>query len=461
MNIVKLTQKILALVALITLLAGLCAVGAAPVAAVEGYTLPEDTILYAPSAILVNLAGNPEQDIVLYAKEADMVHAPGSMMRYAVLAHALERIQELGLDIDVATGAYTKDLFDRYVAGTGVTTANMKFGETWTLRDLLTVSFMQSASDAVAVLATATDGTVAAFIDGMNAMAEELGCDYTHFANLTGLDSLSQYTTARDMYRIVRYCQSFSVFESIAVNYQVKVQPVSGGTARTIVSSNSLLQGSSTHRYTPIVHSRTGLSEHEGRTCASVARDAGYEYLVVVMGCAEQNEKGETGLHYRDTKTLFQWAFNQFEYKTVLGKSEILASLPLDLAWNTDHINLVPAAEIATVVDRKLDLEVIRREITLDAQRVDAPVEKGQVLGKVSLYINVDQKIGEIELVAGDSIERSWLLVAWRHVAGFFTSIWFWLGLVVLILLIVGYVILNIVYNRRRRQQRVQRNNRR
>lgn len=451
-NILMLKRKIVALAALLTLSIGLCAIGAAPVAA-EGYSLPEDTVLYAPAAILVNLAGDPTQDMVLYAKEPDTVHAPGSMMRYAVLGHALARIQELGLDIDVATGTYTKEMFDRYVAGTGVTTANMKFGETWTLRDLLAVAFMQSASDAVAVLATATDGSVPAFIEGMNAMATELGCDYTHFANLTGLDSLSQYTTVRDMYRIVRYCQSFSVFEDIAVNYQIQVTPVSGGTARTIVSSNSLLQGSSTHRYTPIVHSRTGLSEHEGRTCASVAREAGYEYLVVVMGCAEKNDKGETGLHYRDTKTLFQWAFNQFEYKTVLGKSEILASLPLDLAWNTDRVNLVPGTEVATVVDRKLDLQIIRKEIRLDAQRVDAPVEKGQVLGKVELYINVDQKIGEADLVAGDTIGRSWLLLVWRRVAGFFTSLWFWLGLVVLVLLAVGYVILNIVYNRRRRQR--------
>ncbi len=455
-----LKRKILAVATIVTLLTGLLTVGAAPAAA-AGYALPEDTVIYAPAAILVNLAGNPAQDMVLYEKEADTVHAPGSMMRYAVLGYALSRIQEQGLDIDTATGTYTKELFDRYVAGTGVPTANMNFGETWTLRDLLAVAFMQSASDAVAVLAAAVDGSVNAFIDGMNGLTAELGCDYTHFANLTGLDSLSQYTTARDMYRIVRHCQSFSVFEDIAVKYQVQVTPVSGGTQRTIVSSNSLLQASSMHRYQPIVHSRTGLSEHEGRTCASVARDAGYEYLVVVMGCAEENEQGETGLHYRDTKTLLRWAFSQFEYKTVLGKSEILASLPLDLAWSTDHINLVPANEVATVVDSKLDLTQIIRKITLDAERVDAPVEKGQVLGKVELIINVDQVIGSVDLVAGDTIGRSWLLAAWSRVAWFFGSVWFWLGLGALILLIIGYVILNIVYNRRRRRQRLQRVKRR
>ena len=234
-----LKRKLIALVMTVLLITGLMAVGATPVAA-AGYTLPEDTVIYAPAAILVNLAGNPAQDMVLYEKEADTVHAPGSMMRYAVLGYALSRIQEKGLDIDTVTGTYTKELFNRHVAGTGVPTANMNFGETWTLRDLLAVSFMQSASDAVAVLAVAVDGSVAAFLDGMNGMVEKLGCDYTHFANLTGLDSLSQYTTARDMYRIVRYCQSFSVFESIAVNYQVKVQPVSGGTARRCLEIEGL-----------------------------------------------------------------------------------------------------------------------------------------------------------------------------------------------------------------------------
>ena len=195
-NILMLKRKLCAIAVVALLLAGMLTVGAAPASA-AGYALPEGTIIHAPAAILVNLAGNPQQDMVLYEKEADTVHAPGSMMRYAVLGYALSRIQEQGLDIDTATGTYTKELFDRYVAGTGVPTANMKFGETWTLRDLLAVAFMQSASDAVAVLAAAVDGSVEAFLDGMNGMTETLACDYTHFANLTGLDSLSQYTTNR------------------------------------------------------------------------------------------------------------------------------------------------------------------------------------------------------------------------------------------------------------------------
>ena len=232
-----LKKRILAALSALIMAVGLLTAAAIPAAA-EGYPLPEDTKLYAQAAILVNLTGEAEGDVVLYQKDADEVHAPGSMMRYAVLAYALQRIREENMNIDKVTGKYTQDLFNNYVAGTGVPTANMNFGEKWTLRDLLAVSFMQSASDTVAVLADAIDGSVTAFIEGMNEMAEEIGCEYTHFSNLTGLDSLGQYTTARDMYRIMRYCQGFSEFEEIASRYQVTVKPKSGG-ERTYVSNNS------------------------------------------------------------------------------------------------------------------------------------------------------------------------------------------------------------------------------
>jgi len=434
------------------LLAGCCLPAAA-----AGYTLPEGTTVHASSAILVSLAGNPEGDVVLYEKEADAVHAPGSMMRYAVLAYALHRIQQKGLDIDSVTGTYTSDLFNHYVAGTGVNTAGMKYGETWTLRDLLQVSFMQSASDAVTVLAVTVDGDVKTFIDGMNTLAIELGCDYSHFANLTGLDSLSQYTTARDMYRIVRYAQSFSAFEALAEKYQVTVKPTAGGTERTIISANNMLQPSSSYRYDPLVHSRTGLSEHEGRACASVARDSGYEYLTVVLGCPEESADGQRNLHYLDTINLMKWGFKNFEYKTVLGKSEILASIKVDLSWDTDRLNVVPASEVATVIDKNLQLDQIIKKVTVYDEQITAPVTKGTVLGKVELIINVDQKIGEVDLVADKDIQRSSVLYGWSMVSGFFSSGWFFLGIGVFVLLIIAYVILNIVHNRRRRRNRTQR----
>ncbi|MBQ4613015.1 MAG: D-alanyl-D-alanine carboxypeptidase [Clostridia bacterium] len=455
------TRRLFGGLVAVALLISLACVCAPTASAAEdgaiGYTLPEGKVIYSDTALLVNLGSDTDRDVVLYAKAADEVRAPGAMIRYMVVTYTLHRLKETGMDMDAVTGSYTVEMFNNYVAGTGVPTANMQYGETWTLRDLLTVSFIQNASDAVTVLAHTLDGSVEKFVEGMNALADEIGCDYTHYANVTGLDSLSQYTTARDVYRIIRYGQTFSAFESIVGCRLYTVKPLAGGTERTLYSVNSMQQSSSTFYYSPLAFSRTGLSEHEGRTCASVARDSGYEYLVVVMSCPETNDAGEYGLHYQDTRTLFRWAFNQFEHSTLLAKSEILASVKVDLSWNTDHVNLVPEREFSTVVENKLDPSQVIKKVTVYEQNIKAPVEKGTVLGKVELIVNVDQKIGEVNLVAADTLNRNWLLFAFSGISGFFTSPWFWVGIVLLLLLIGGYIVLNITYNRRRRRNRLQR----
>ena len=101
---------------LLTVLFTACLLGGGMAVSAEGYKPPEGTTVYADAAILVNLAGSPEQDVVLYNKGADEVHAPGSMMRYAVVAYALHRLDELGMDMDVATGTYTLDIAKSKVA---------------------------------------------------------------------------------------------------------------------------------------------------------------------------------------------------------------------------------------------------------------------------------------------------------------------------------------------------------
>ncbi len=455
-----LKHRIAALFLAVLLCVSVCAAGASSALAAgvkEGYTLPEGTVVNADTALLVSLGSDIGRDTVLFSRAADEVRAPGAMMRFMVVTYALHRLQQTGMDMDAVTGSYTVEMFNNYVAGTGVPTANMKYGETWTLRDLLTVSFIQNASDAVTTLACTLDGSVGAFVEGMNALAAEIGCDYTHFANLTGVDSLSQYTTARDMYRIIRHGMTFAAFEPIVSTRQYTVKPLAGGTERTLVSVNSMQQTSSSFYYSPLAFSRTGLSEHEGRTCASVARDSGYEYLTVVMSCPDKNEAGEGGLHYRDTRTLMRWAFSRFEHATILAKSEILASVKVKLSWSTDRVNLVPAQEYATVVESGLDADRVIKRVTVHRPTVQAPVTKGDVLGKVELIINVDQKLGEVDLVAADSLKRNWLLYALSGLGGFFTSPWFWLGVGVLVALLAGYIALNISYNRRRRRERLQR----
>lgn len=182
-----------------------------PASAESLYDLPQDKTLTAASAMVVHLGLTPEQDIVLYEKDPDVVRAPAALVRLMEAAYALTILEEKNMDMNTATGTYELWMFNQFVAGTGINPVGMEFGETWTIKDLLVASTISTASDAAVTLAAALSetGKVGDFVDGMNRLAKEIGCTHTSFANVTGLDALTQYTTARDMYKIIRYAMDF------------------------------------------------------------------------------------------------------------------------------------------------------------------------------------------------------------------------------------------------------------
>ncbi len=427
------------------------AVAAAPVA--SAYTLPDDLTLHASSAAVIFFGGSYEEDVYLYEKNADSVHAPAALVRLMAGAYALKQIKDKSLDMDALSGTYTLEMFNAHVAGTGVTAIGMEFGETWKLRDLLTVSLIQTASDAATTLAYTVSGGVDAFVKGMNDLAKEIGCEQTHFANVTGLDSLSQYTTARDVHRILRYAMTFPEFETMISQTQYAVQPLSGGAGYTVVNRLDMLRSSSPYRYTPLKFGRTGLSEHEGWGLASVASDSGYDYMVIVLGCPSKTEDGKTGLHYTDTIELYRWAFRNFTYKTLLTDSEILGSVKVKHVWGRDAVNLVPKAAFSTVVYNDVKPEEIIKKVTTYESEVKAPITAGTVYGKVELIVNVDEKIGEMELVAAESLQKNALLAVLSGVGGVFTSGWFWLVVGVVVVVIGGYITVAVIGARRHRRR--------
>lgn len=429
----------------------------APLPAGAAYDLPEDVSISARSALVVALGPTQAEDTVLYELDADAMKSPAALVRLMVGAVAIEQIRQKDIDMDNTTGTYTIDCFNR-IAGTGLTTANMEFGETWTVRDLLSMSMIQTAADACVTLAVTLCGSEEQFVAEMNATAQEIGCENTSFANVTGIDHINQYTSARDIYRIMRYAMDFPEFEPLLSATEYTAVPVSGGKGNhSLPNTNDLCRPTSAYYYSPLSYGKTGYTDSAGRCLASVARDSGYEYLVVVLGCPEKNSEGESGVHFRDTETLYRWAFNNFTYKTLLSKNEPVAQLPVRLAWDQDTVTLVPETNFSATVANDLDPSTILKKATLNAEAVDAPVTKGQVLGKVELFINVDQKIGEVNLVASESVERSEILSLWAQVQSFLSSPWFYGGLALLAVLLIGYIILNIVHNRRRRRRRMKR----
>ncbi|MCL2884544.1 MAG: hypothetical protein FWF49_03570 [Oscillospiraceae bacterium] len=410
---------------------------------------PDNVSLTAPSAVVVFIGQQPSDDVTLFSQNADTRISPSATLRVLSTLVALDLIQQKGLGD--ATGTFTAEL-NNLIAYTGIGTAGMQIGDTWAVKDLLQVSYMATAADAAITLAETLAGSNAAFVQAMNDKAAALGCTDSHFTNVTALDDPNQYTSAMDLYRIMRAAMDDPAFVDIASKtlYKVGTQPYN--------AVNEMMSGGP-NNYPAVLFGRTG-GTGTGYNMVQVAQSNGYKYLVVVMdshdpaGTGGVSTTADKAAAYADAKALFGWAFNNFTYKTIIGKNTpVDSSIKLHLSWSADTVTLVPAADVAALVPNDLPLNSIQKVVTLNATEVNAPITKGQVLGKVTLYINVDEKIAEADLVADQSMPASKILTVWAGITGVLSSPWLYLVLAVIIVLITAYIVLNIVHNKKKKKK--------
>lgn len=418
------------------------------------YEFPETETekITAPSAIMLYMGIQPSQDVVLYEKEADTRYQPGSLMRVAMIGYAMKLIKEKNIDIDTATAAYTLPLFNHYVAGTGLHVALMNFGETWKLRDLLTLCTIQTAADCAVTLASHLSGSPEAFVDGLNAFAQELGCTNSHFTNVIGLNEEGQYMSARDVVTFTRYAMQYPEVTNMLELTDWTVQPVSGGSRRSWPTSNDMLRQSTPAFYTYAVGGRTGGTLTETSLVEYGSLD-GYDYMAVVMGAARKDSKGElTNTAYKEARLLIRWGLIGFDYQTLLRKDEPVGRVPVSACAEHQHLSLVPTADLHTVVRDGVDITKITRKVTYYEESYRAPIEKGAPLGKVDLYLD-DKIIATAELVAGEAAPHSVLYAAWEGIRGVIFSGWTLTLLILVALLITAYVWLTVRYNRKRQRK--------
>ena len=167
---------------------------------------------------------------------------------------------------------------------------------------------------------------------------------------------------------------------------------------------------------------------------------------------AEGNYIAENGAMI-DSKALYEWAFDNLELKTIVSREQVMKEIKLELAWNKDTILLTLGQEFSTIMPENVEASSVT--ITVDVpESITAPVQAGTVIGTATLsYAN--QYLGEIDLVASESVERSELLYYLQAAKNVVTSKWFIIGVGALIFLLVVYFIIAAVYNKRHRKRKV------
>ena len=291
---------------------------------------------------------------------------PASVTKIMTLLLVIERIDSGKLSLEDKVTASTA------AAGKGGSQIWLKEGETMTVDELLRAAAIGSANDACTALAEHIAGSEEGFVKLMNAKANELGMKDTNFENCTGLDDDTEnhLTSAYDI--ALMSCELLS-HERIQNYTTVWMDSLRSG-ATELVNTNKLVRF-----YKGTTGLKTGTTSKAGHCISASAMRKNLHLIAVVLGAENSTDR------FEGAKALLNYGFANYETVTPNFDSSLI----------TD-VNVIKGIEqsVTPQVEKVLPMTLetgtgakIQPKINL-ALSVEAPVEKGQVLGTLDFEID-------------------------------------------------------------------------
>ena len=382
---------------------------------------------------------------ILYSNNIDQKMYPASLTKIMTVTLMLESEK-----YDPAGKvAMTKEV-QTLILGTGSAVSNFQIGEEITQLDLVYTVLMSSFGDCAYLAAIYYGGSVEGFVAMMNDKAAELGLTGTHYSNPVGLHDEGNYTTVRDVYTLMSYALKNETFKTVcsAPRYTVEATNMSG--KRTLSTTNFLIDNTTNYYYPYAKGGKTGYTDEAGRCLVSFASYNGYNYMCVLMNCPPNADRR---YEFVESAELYRWAFNDFSFKEVANSTDPVCEMPVELSLDTDFVSLYFEKPFVTVLPNEADDSTIVVKTHLKSESVEAPVKKGEVLGTADV-IYAEQVIGTVNLVAGDSVKESKLLIALKYIKSFFGSVYMKVVYILIALAVAIFIFMTIRLNMARIRKR-------
>ena len=360
-------KRMLAIFVLLVLLAG------AMLPAVRAAELD----LPAPSYVLMERSTGE----VLLEHNAHERLRPASVTKVMTLLLIMEALDDgrIGWDDMVQTSAAA--------AAKGGSQIYLEENEQLPLEEMLKSIVVSSANDCACAMAEHIAGSEAAFVEMMNARAEQLGMTDTHFVNCTGLDdepeAAEHLTTAYDIALMSRELLGHEAIKKYTTIWMDTVRDGQFGLSNT----NKLVRF-----YDGTTGLKTGYTSAAGHCLSASAERNGMELIAVVLHCASSTDRFESA------KALLNYGFSN--YALVTPEPGELPAVPVTLGTAAE-ITPVLADETPILIDKALAAGVETR-VCVD-ESVTAPVEAGQTLGTLTITSG-SQTIAERDLVAPGAV---------------------------------------------------------
>lgn len=346
----------------------------------------------AESAILID----GDTGKILYEKSAYEKRAPASTTKIMTALLALEHCKTT----DVAT--VTSEAITSVPSG--YSTDLLKMGEELTIKDLLYALLLPSSNEAANVLAIHIAGSIDSFASMMNTKAMDLGCKNTHFVNPNGVHDDNHYSTAYDLSLIAKEAMKNDIFRQIVstASYTLPNSNKYSRIDRTLITTNDLIKKQSNNYYEYAIGIKTGFTTPAKNCLVSSATKDGKTLIAVVLRSNTDNNR------YNDTKTLFNYGFDNFSKKDIVKSGSTIKTIDVKNATSaTKNLNLVAETGINTMVTNDKLNDTIEPQINLN-EHLQAPIKKDSIVGTATYTI--DNIKYTINLKAGNEVKKSYTL---------------------------------------------------
>jgi len=336
------------------MLAAVAVLAAAAPASAAAAT-PPPRVPTADSAIVVDA----RDGTVMFAKRPDAERSIASTTKLMTALLALEK-------------ADPNDVFTApaYSAQAAESRINLREGERMTVDDLLHALLLESANDAAVALAENISGSRQAFVDEMNARAQELGLDHTSYANPIGLDQAGNYSSAQDLATLARKLLRNRRFARIVDMPSATLE--SGIRPRTVRNRNDLVG-----QYPWVDGVKTGYTLNAGNVLVGAAAQGPRARVVsVVLGEPTEAARDE------DTLTLLRWGLGQFHRVRVVNRRSELATA--DVEHRDETAGLVPRRGVVLTVRNG---QRLRRRVNAPDE-LEGPLAAGERVGSVTVLVD-------------------------------------------------------------------------
>ncbi len=226
------------------------------------------------------LVYNSQTNKVYYAKGADIRLSPASFTKLLSAQIALDLVPKEYLI------TATKESVDKVP-----TVLGLKVGEKLSVVDLLRAAIATSANDAAETLSVGAAKAVgiskAEFIYYMNAKATLLGLKNSHFVNSDGLDDQNQYSTLKDLAKLVNNVQkNYPEILEAAKSDNQDIQKTEDHGSYYLPNWNGLLGV-----YPGVSGLKIAYTEEAGYSTIVVAQRNGYSMVAMVSGADSYLER--------------------------------------------------------------------------------------------------------------------------------------------------------------------------